>query len=379
MNADLDMMEWEHWTQWGLIDSAEDLLAAALITLVLLPLVHATRGLRAGRLLQAPSGWFGLVWSAMHRLGQQEHGRGMKPMFKMAVFCLTHARLASHWLRFLQRPELRTLVASQPRLLDKIQRPYLNRHWRPAQRARALVTHYEWMFSQLQLRTIIDLYAGRPLLLARLTGRGGVQVTSLWLEHASHQEREGELALTLRSSLAAHVAHEHPEGAGPRGTLMATLVFSITEEHGHLHLGIGCVQGSQLAGLSAFRELTKSMHGLRPKAMLVWAAQLCAQHWGVSVRGIAAHAHPFTSLRYRVSRRKRATLRHIGDSYHPLWDESGGVAHPGGWYTLPDRPRIKTREEVASDKRSLYERRGAMQHDLQAQMSATLDGIRQHA
>ena len=315
--------------------------------------------------------FFSLVSHAALRLGRNDPQRWLRVTLKFWGGALASPRSTLQWLQGLRHPDLQRYVQHQPRLLDKPLRPYLNKRWNTAQRVGALLSHYRWIARRMQPAVLEALYAHRPLKLCEFALKGAPHTASVWLTHACHQTREGELALVL---CAGHADAAHSvDGLPP---VLATLSFSIVDDGGAHHLSIGCVQGAASAGLSDFKQLTKAMHGLRPKALLVRVAQICSVTWQLGLRGIEPGVHPFTSWRYRLSPIKHAAVTQILTGYGALWRESGGAAAGSGdWVTLPGPAPIKSRDEVEVSKRSLYERRGVLLRDMQAQMEASLQGL----
>lgn len=182
---------------------------------------------------------------AAHRLGAGGTQRPLRELMKRMLFAAAHPRAALPWLRYLEHPTLLPLVRKHPQLLDKPRRLYLNSRWTPDQRAKALVAHYERMADHLRSDVAESLYTGSALKLSNISLRDNACAASIWIDHARSQMHEGELTLQLRASTS---------DASDRSDLPA----------------------------------------VRPKALLVWAAQTCATQWKLDVRGIAPAAHPLT-------------------------------------------------------------------------------------
>ncbi|MDP9899671.1 DUF535 family protein [Variovorax ginsengisoli] len=316
-----------------------------------------------------------LARTAARQLAAHDSRGRLRTAGKMMLFAACHPRACLYWLSYLEHPVLRPLVQAQPLLLDKPRRLYLNSLWTPVERVHALVTHYEWMTAHLDTQVVESLYAGQALRLCDLALRDNAYAASIWLDHARLQMREGELALLLCAGATDATS------PGEMPPVLATLSFSVIDEGGQSCLSIGCVQGPRNAGLPHFKALTKAMHGLRPKALLVWAAQRCALQWQLGVRGIAPDAHPLTDWRYhKLNAGKRAVAAHIHAGYGTLWRESGGAAPDRqGWVQLPAAPIVKSREDVEAAKRALYERRGALLSDLDTQLMLALKRIARDA
>ncbi len=266
-------------------------------------------------------------------------------------FALRSAIYPVTTLRYLQQlaqlPFLPQLMASQGLLPAKPHRPYLCARFSVAQRARAILQHYQCI-AQLTNHRLCQLLlnpAGTDI--ARLTGKND----ELFVIGCSsgYYDREGEITLTLKY----------------QGMLLASLSFSIIEEHNRRTLFIGGLQGPRKHIPSeAIREATKAAHGLFPKRILMEALFLLASECGAeAIAAVGDESHVFRSLRYRHSKSDKFFA-----SYSEFWLSLGGELRADSCYTLPLQMERKALEDIASKKRAEYRRRYALLDDLIGQI-----------
>lgn len=311
--------------------------------------------------------WWTLVLHALRKVRVHSDAQGKRRALKAALFTACFPRTTGRWLRYLNRPTMRPLVQAQYRLVDKIQRPYMNVHWAPSQRADALIAHYDWLHTRFRPEGIAALFADSPLELAWLPlPQEAPAGLSLCLGYSASYEREGDLTLSLKLRVPGE----------PLGQLVASLAFTVVPVDGRMTLHVCCLMGcDDPENAQRFRDVTKQLHGLRPKALLLRVAQTLAQRWNAGLYGIDPHAHPFAALRYRISRRKRYAMRHMAVSYESIWQEQQARQLASGWYELPAEVHEKPLAEVPSRKRSQYRQRQALWADVLRHVQERLQGI----
>lgn len=243
------------------------------------------------------------------------------------------------WFAQLRSPEMRELAQGHPRLYSKLQRPYLHRRVTLTQKLRLLQEHYAFFSESLgaDVRCAVSSPAG--LLLAELPASDPSRY-SLRLRYIDQFEKEGELTLALQDSV--------------QGEAIFTLSFTVTcWKSAASELFVGGIQGRKGANdRDEIVALTRSLHGLRPKALLVFAAQRLAEAWELEqLRAVGDSEHI-----YRHFRKRRA----IQTSYDSFWKECQGRCAADGNFTLPARPVFRGLEAIPANKRSLYRKRYAM-------------------
>jgi len=166
--------------------------------------------------------------------------------------------------------------------------------------------------------------------------------------------KEGELTLSL-------------ELEGLEGPVMA-LAFSL-ERAPELCLRVGGFQGRKGGDEATIKLVTKALHGLRPKNLLVLVAQELARALGASeVCGVGNGIHIYRARMHSPLLPKRD----IHFDFDALWAELGGTPLPDGWFRLPLETPRRAPEDVPPHKRSLYAKRYAMLDQLSQQVRERL-------
>ena len=175
-------------------------------------------------------------------------------------------------------------------------------------------------------------------LLARLplekVGNFGLQL------NCSRQEKEGDLVIGLVNL--------------DTGVALFTLAFSITRfETGPKEILIGGLQGNKRANdKDLVISLTRGLHGLRPKALLLFVLQQLAAIWGISrLRAVSDDLHIYRHWQKR---------KHVAASYDEWWIESGGHRAGDGMFDLPVTFVPRETSTLKVNKRQMYRRRYIM-------------------
>lgn len=241
------------------------------------------------------------------------------------------------WVRRLAESDLQPIWLTRPRLGSKLQRPYLCRDWGVAERVGALTDHYDILRELFSAASRAAIYRDGIAIL-RLAGKSG-RTVDLRLAYKDQFEKEGELTLAVEDTQS--------------GLTLAGVTFCITGPA----IWIGGLQASpdpRTRGL--IHDVVKEMHGMRPKALALWALRELAQVWGIAqLRAIADSEHI-----YRHWRKRRA----FAAVYDEFWAESGGTRHPEGGWELPLAVAARPRSEIKPSRRKAHELRYAMLADL---------------
>lgn len=256
-------------------------------------------------------------------------------------------------LRYLHRlselPRFSQLMHVQGLLPAKLHRPYLRAGMNVAERAQAILDHYNTMnnLDNLQLRQILQ--SGEETILARLQGKNNEDFVIAC--SAGYYDREGEITLVLRY----------------QGESIASLSFTLFNEENARTLLIGGLQGPHKSiGNDVIRDATKAAHGLFPKRLLMEVVFILAQQCGVrKIAAVGDKTHVFRSLRYRQSKGDK-----FHASYSEFWLTINGQERADGIFMLPLTLPRKTLEEIASKKRAEYRRRYSLLDMLAEQVDA---------
>ncbi|MDR3416278.1 MAG: DUF535 family protein [Nevskia sp.] len=263
-------------------------------------------------------------------------------------------------LRLLAGSPLEPLLRRDPMILHRARRPYLSSSWSRARRLQAVVGHYRFVMQHLGTAFVVPVYLRDGLFLAGLdkSERG----YELFLSYEPRFGNEGEITLSLRRRADRR--------------RLCSLTFTIDPSGpGGLALRIGCIHADNGADtLELIRDFTRDYHGMRPKALLLWASRQLADRLGAhSVMGIRDSRHVYQHGHYA-----RSYGGHVRCSYEELWLEAGGSAY-GDWIEMSATTPPREPGDIPARKRARYARRyhwlNAMATDLRRSIDAVTPRI----
>ena len=251
-----------------------------------------------------------------------------KYLARSACLPLQHQR----FLAFLQsHPLMRACVQCDPRLQERHLHRFVNRHWHRDTRLRSVHSHYRLLLRRWPAALVEAVYVRGRATLGELTLKDG-SALQLHLRPPIHMGCEGELSIELSDA---------------EGRSLYRLVLTFIDER---TLAIGCIQGPDGAqARECVRELTRQMHGMRPKQMMLVLAYALAGQYGIQrILAVSNAAHPL-----------RGRNRFLAD-YDAYWCEQGGVEMGEGWFQLPATLHHRTEAEVESKHRAMFRRRAEL-------------------
>ncbi|MDC5810070.1 VirK/YbjX family protein [Vibrio europaeus] len=261
---------------------------------------------------------------------------GLKKLRYNARFCLwslLKPGVLKQMQELFDQPDLKTITDVNPRLLEKPLKPYVCLNWRPEQRAKKIYEHFKSLH-EMYGRGFIDFYSNEGWLLA--------EIMDCKLLLCAGPEREGSLALKLTDE---------------NNRDLFTLAFNLsTTPHRDIHIGALQGPGDHIAERGEIiKSLTRGIHGLRPKALMLEVLLMLAREWQVdNVFGITNKGHIYQALRYTGSKRSSITY-----NYAELWTEYGGEQVSKFMYKIPLQPPRKDPSTLKKTKRRLYTKRYA--------------------
>ena len=252
-------------------------------------------------------------------------------------------------LRLLSNSAFAPLLLKDPMILHRARRPYLAASWPRRRRLDVVMSHYRFLL-RLPLRGLAGaVYLGDGLLLANLGP--GDEGHELVLGYTPRFGHEGEMTLSL--------------GRAGETRKLASLSFTIdATDPGLPRMRVGCIQSDGGDDtLELIRDFTRLHHGMRPKALLIWAARVLAQRLRLAlVDGIGDAHHVYRHPHYRRSQGAK-----LLSSYDELWQDAGGVAR-GEWFELAPGDQRRETADIPAKKRAQYKRRFAWMDALAAQL-----------
>jgi uncharacterized protein VirK/YbjX len=262
--------------------------------------------------------------------------------------------LTRAWLARLVQPDIAPLWAARPRLVQKLQRPYVCCAWNSPMRLAALIKHYDFLCTVFDPEVRKAIY-GEGVDLVRMTHAETGDKWELRLFYHDRFEREGEMTLALRDI--------------ETGVMLAGMTFCLAQ-NGDDRIAI--IGGMQAGGDPRTRDLihdaTKALFGMRPKALLVWCLQQLAELWKLTqIQAVGDDQHVWRHWMKQVE---------IAASYNEFWRESDGRTLPGGGsWELPLRFSSRPRGELKPSRRKTYERRYAMLDSLRPKLIARFEAL----
>ncbi len=276
-------------------------------------------------------------------------GNGVQRAVMAAKYLVRASSLPRQHQRFLAfaaaHPRMRACIKCDPRLLERHLHRFINRHWHRAARLRSLQCHYRHMLHRLPATLFDDIYVRGRATLGQLTLKDGSQL-ALHLRPPVFMGCEGELCIELSEM-----------DGRPLYRLVMTLIDEST-------LAIGCLQGPDgVHARDRVRELTRHMHGLRPKQLMLTLAYAFAAQCGVRrLLAVGKAGHPL-----------RGRDRFHAD-YDGFWREQGGMPVSGDWFLMPAAPPHRTESGVPSKHRALHRRRAELRRQAEQMLADALGG-----
>ncbi|MBO9871797.1 MULTISPECIES: VirK/YbjX family protein [Xanthomonas] len=298
----------------------------------------------------APSRWWPLFLASFQ--GRTDwHGNRLQRGIKATKYLLRALRMPTEHGRFLDAlrrdPRMRGYAERDPRLLERHLHRFVNTRWGSKARLRHLRQHYRLMLERLPAGLFDAIYRHGHADLGTLPLHDGSALTLSLLPPAP-MSCEGELWLQLSDAA---------------GRPLYRLVLTVTGDDASPTVLIGCLQGpSGGDARDVVRTLTKQMHGLRPKQLMLALACTFAERIGAhAIRAVCNAAHP-------LQRKRQVFL----SDYDAFWIEQGGTPIADGWFALPLTPARKTAADVPSQHRAAFRRREALRAHAEGLLAAAL-------
>ena len=220
-----------------------------------------------------------------------------------------------------------------PRVLERHFHRYIHLQWNRHARLKSIQQHYRFALTRLPAVLFEAIYIYGNATLGSLTLKDGSHLT-LCLRPPIFMGCEGELCIQLSD------ANDHP---------VYRIILSVIDDRPTI--AIGCIQGPDgQNGKDVVRDLTRNMHGMRPKQLMLSLVYAFAQHLGIErILAVGNAAHPLRRVREKFQA-----------DYDAFWLEQKGRNVGDGWFMLPEALIRKSESEVSSNHRSAFRRREAM-------------------
>lgn len=285
------------------------------------------------------------------------NSKGFRKIKKNARFCLwgvVNADAVKAMSEVFAHPELKPVLQMNPKIFEKPLKPYLCVNWSRKEKIARLREHYLFIKNTFGTHTQSVLSLNGVTILEFTDN----QDVAYKVQLCQGMSREGSLGLYLVDennrniySLTCHIA------TGERKTLY-----------------IGALQGPREDiedRNQVIKTLTRSLHGLRTKALMAELVLIVANALGMEeVRGVSNKGHVYQALRYLGSKRKAVTF-----DYDDLWQEYGATKEDAYFYQLPLQPPRKDPSDLKKTKRRLYTKRYQWLEEISSEVEANIQSL----
>ncbi|WP_231892577.1 MULTISPECIES: VirK/YbjX family protein [unclassified Vibrio] len=267
------------------------------------------------------------------------------------VYSSTFARIES----LTNNHVFHSAVEQKPRLLEKALKPYLFVDLPVAKRMELIEQHFN-LLNDTFSSDINQVFGPGALPLLDMPDSKGNQFSLILFDG---EMREGSLGLRLVNDLNQTI-------------YSITFNLSTTPEP-TMHVGALKGPSEQIEDRNqVIKTLTRSFHGLRPKALMVELALMFGKSLGVThFVGVSNKGHIYQALRYKGSKSKSITF-----DYNELWQEYGAKPLGKYRYAIPTNPERKDPSALKKTKRRLYTKRYAWLDELEVDLNTKLNDLR---
>lgn len=149
-----------------------------------------------------------------------------------------------------------------------------------------------------------------------------------------------------------------------------TLAFSFAFDEGAVVAYVGAIQGVDVEGiLGDYKDLTKALHGMRPRDFLVEMFRTFCRCMGVTKIYAVDDAKRQHRSSYFGSKKSGELLL----NYNDIWLERGGVRDSEDFFVLSVETPMRSLDEVPSKKRAMYRRRYELLQSIEERVQANLN------
>jgi hypothetical protein len=287
-----------------------------------------------------------LAYRNSHRLypKPEEKSRRLRFYLRSAL----SLRLSAIWFDTLDTSaSLDTCARYEPEMAEKLHRPYRRSGISVKNRLELLLDHNR-IIMHLGWSDLVAKAYQNTVEIASFTDRDG-KVLQLVLDRPGQFGKEGELALHLVDG----------------DTRRYSACFSFMKSDGIRELDVGCIQGPDLQDArQSVRDLTRGLHGLRPRSLILEALRSIADTAGCARLRVVGNAnHIYRSLRKR---------RKIAFDYDAFCAEASGITANTGDWLLPVRTELRPLADIPSKKRAETNRRRALIEQINCRVQASI-------
>lgn len=247
-----------------------------------------------------------------------------------------------------QSAQLASAIDGVPQFIERPINKYLHKAWSGKQKLLTASYTLNLIEKTFTSEAIEKMFSAKRegLTVANIELKSGdfAQLTLIY----SQYPREGDLTLHLRNETGDDI-YLMSFSFGPEGQLyVCSLQGPSTDQ-----------------SVEQVRLITKQMHGMRPKNLLMSAVYAVAAYFKVtSIQGIANNSH--------------IKSQHLKSSYDTFWQECSATLTSDGWYQLPLQEPVRDIESVKSQRRAEFRRREALRDAMSQEIITSLSANSTH-
>ncbi|MEQ1599223.1 MAG: DUF535 family protein [Methylotenera sp.] len=254
--------------------------------------------------------------------------------FKFMIMAFFLSREVGLLLQYRKNVAVKNLILERPETLGAIIWPYQCNTWDAKTRLSHIAEHYN-AIEDLKFKIAFPLDGALKLLDLTNVYKG----LHIVLDQPKWFMREGQLVINLFLDK----------------TRILSLAFSFARESGKVVAYIGAIQGRNFDwSLDLNRDLTKAMHGMRPRDFLFEQFRTLCRTVGVSKIYAVSNAsrHHLDSYFGKKNEKRELAL-----NYDEVWIERGGILEDSDFYVFSMNLQKKNIQQIPAKKRSMYRRR----------------------
>lgn len=268
----------------------------------------------------------------LRQIANELNGSKAKKL-KFLLRAILHRKDIIDLYNLFEKDSLKSIIKSQPEIYNKPFRAYLFCNIKIKNKFKHLKSHYEYISRTFKPTAINDIYNtfDVSLLDFELENVGKIDVKLCYIAALG---KEGELTLLISLN----------------NDDLYSIAFSFDENNSDLQFVIYGIQSRSSIDPEVIKQVTKKMHGVRPRNFLFFILRQISEVLGVkTIKAIRSNYHVANCSHVKKTGKFQA-------DYDQYWEEENGIKDEI-FYTLPLKETRKTMEEIQSKKRSMYNKR----------------------
>ncbi|MDD3056236.1 MAG: DUF535 family protein [Aliarcobacter sp.] len=277
--------------------------------------------------------------------------KSMKKTYKFYIRTILKPKISSQWVTFIANNPVLDYCSNYEGIIEKPHRPYRRSQYNFKQRLELIKEHYTIILKYRWFPLINQAYCD-DIAISNFETKSG-RILTLSFSRPKQFMKEGEIELRLKDDCIR----------------LYTIVFSFRYSvYNSIAIDIGCIQGptnkKDKSARDIVRELTKELHGLRPRSLMLESLRAIGTVSNVSsIRIVGNKNHIYNHWR------KKKKLPFDYDEFSTEIEYH--VEEKGDWI-VPIQSIDRPIESVASHKRGETRRRRALILQIKEQIAFML-------